>query len=113
MCFLSTQTLIPLWLVISDFDYCSGCYEAHWQEHNGGEHRFVLCQYPIPSIVIKRTAAPLKMLTGDANPWKIEDRPVPDAATPQHDEGEVDAIVTEGMSRTSSWTDWYVPTELR
>lgn len=105
VCLLSAR-LIPPRLVGTDFDYCSGCYDAHWQEHNDGKHRFVLFRYPTPSIVIERVIAPVKKLTGDVDPWTIEHRPAPDAAVPQKDRGEADATAPEGMSRSSSRVDW-------
>lgn len=111
MCPLSVQPLTPLWLVVSDFDYCSGCYHAHWQEHHGGRHRFVLRQYPTPNIVITRAMALLKKLTGDADPWKLEDRPAPDTTALQEDRDESDATTTEGMSRSWSWVECCISTE--
>lgn len=110
MCRLSAR-LILLWFAVPDFDYCGGCYDAHWQDHHDGEHRFVLLRYPTPGIVLERAIASLKKLTGDADPWKLADRPVPDTTAPQEDGGEPDATATEGMSRISSRVAWSVSTE--
>lgn len=89
------------WLVVSDFDYCSRCYAAQWEEHCGGKHRFVLLRYSTPNMIIERVVAPLKKKIGDSDPWKIRKGPVTDAAALQEgDEGAVYGVVAAGMPYT-------------
>ncbi|KAI0637498.1 hypothetical protein C8Q77DRAFT_369953 [Trametes polyzona] len=67
-----------------DFDFCEGCFDAHWHEHLDGQHRFVLLWYPTAHIVLHRLLVLIRSLP--ENPWKIVPRPTSvkqDLVTPE------------------------------